>query len=281
MILNHSIPYDPLRPRPLPGIAPVGPEGWLSVNEAYAGQLAEKARLLDSGRDKVLWLDPTALPVAQELLDEVLSALPQGFARDGGAVICPDGRRVTPDADDPLASLGQLVQEDFCLLVKEGDEHVLRGALLCFPASWMLAEKAGQALIGIHEPVEPYDDGIARRVQRLFDGVQVGRPLWRFNALWYQDAALFHPRASDDRRPIGDPATAPYMRSERQSLMRLPVSGAVVFSIHTYILPRAALSAGPGSEACAGGSSSEAPGTASSPTEPVSSGGSPSPDPAT
>ena len=247
MILNRTIPYDPLSPRPLPGITPVGPEGWLLCDEAYDGQLAEKARLLRGARDKVLWLDPSAQPIAQELLSEVLNALPQGFSGDGKDVICPDGRLVTPDFDDPLASLGQLVQEDFCLLVKEGEEHVLRGALLCFPASWMLAEKAGRPLIGIHEPVKSYDGGIAKRVQRLFDGVRVGQPLWRFNALWYQDAALFHPRASDDPRPIGHPDHSPYMRSERQSLMRLPVSGAVVFSIHTYILPRAALSAEPGS----------------------------------
>ncbi|MFZ7093384.1 heme-dependent oxidative N-demethylase family protein [Primorskyibacter sp. 2E233] len=244
MILNNTIPHDPLAPRPLPGITPVGPEGWLQINDAYAGQLAEKARLLSEARGKVLWLDPQAQPVAEELLSEVLKALPQGFARDGDTVLCPDGRRVQPDWSDPLGTLGHLVQEDFCLLVKEGDEHVLRGALLCFPASWMLAEKAGRPLIGIHDPVASYDASIAKRVQRLFDGIQVGRPLWRFNALWYAEPDLFHPRGSSDRRIPVDPASAPYMRSERQSLIRLPVSGAVVFSIHTYVLARASLSAG-------------------------------------
>jgi len=113
--------------------------------------------------------------------------------------------------------------------------------VLCFPASWTLSEKFMQPLIGIHDTVDDYDEGIARRVQRLFDGVQVGRPLWRFNALWYADASLHQPHSVDDRRKQVDDATAPYFRSERQCIIRLPKTRAVVFSIHTYMLARASL----------------------------------------
>nr|MDA3888584.1 DUF3445 domain-containing protein [Allgaiera sp.] len=57
----------------------------------------------------------------------------------------------------------------------------------------------------------------------------------RQNALLYADAALHHPRseAAPRERPVGE---APYLRSERQCLLRLPKTGAVVFSIHTYLL---------------------------------------------
>jgi hypothetical protein len=87
----------------------------------------------------------------------------------------------------------------------------------------------------IHEPVEEYDDNITRRVQRLFDGLQVGRPLWRFNALVYADAELFQPRKMLERREKPTQNKAKYMRSERQTLMRLPRTKAVVFGIHSFV----------------------------------------------
>lgn len=244
MILQNRIPYDVTQPRPLPGIAPLDMADWLIVDEAYAGQIAEKVRLLSEVRDRVLWLAEDAHDAAAELVELVLANLPDGFSRDGDSVLCPDGRRVTPDPDDQLGSLGQIVQEDLCLMVREGEEHVLKGAILCFPASWTLAEKAGRPLIGIHEPVADYDDNIARRVQRLFDGVREGRPLWRFNALWYAEPTLFHPRSENARRTPVDRSRAAYFRSERQSLVRLPRTGAVVFSIHTYVLARPDVPAG-------------------------------------
>lgn len=238
MILQTHIPYDVTAPRPLPGIAPLEMADWLIADEAYAGQITERARLLREARDKVLWMAPDALEAAQELLEMVLAHLPAGFARDRGRVLCPDGRSVTPDPADPLGSLGHIVQEDLCLMVREGEEHVLKAAILCFPASWTLAEKAGRPLIGIHEPVQSYDDNIARRVQRLFDGVREGRPLWRFNALWYDDPTLFQPRSEHaPRTPVGS-ADAQYFRTERQSLVRLPRTQAVVFSIHTFVVAR-------------------------------------------
>ena len=95
-------------------------------------------------------------------------------------------------------------------------------------------------LTAIHIPIPEYDDSIARRVQRLFDGVQPGRPLMRINRLWHDNPALFQPGPRRDNSDRGHPAAAPYLRSERQCLVRLPVSRAVVFSIHTFVVPRAA-----------------------------------------
>jgi hypothetical protein len=131
-----------------------------------------------------------------------------------------------------------LVQEDLCILQKSGDEHVLTAAALCFPASWRLSEKYMRPLIGIHEPVDSYDDNIARRVQRMFDGIRPHRPLWRFNALWYDDPGLFQPRSALAPRDVTDAHTARFLRSERQSLSRLPETDAVVFSIHTFVLDK-------------------------------------------
>lgn len=235
LVLQKTLPYDPLTPRALPGVQPMDMSDWLIRDDAFAGQMAERARLLATHRADVLALDECARAAAGELLDLVLAlAYPEG----GDAVVRPDGGKVAIDRNDPLGTLGHLVQEDFCILQKQGAEHVLTGAVLCFPASWMLAEKFMRPLIGIHDPVDRYDAGIAARVQRLFDGVRVGRPMWRFNTLWYRDAVLHQPRSIHDRRAERDVEVATYLRSERQCIVRLPESDAVVFSIHTFVASR-------------------------------------------
>ncbi|MEO0379355.1 MAG: DUF3445 domain-containing protein [Pseudomonadota bacterium] len=239
-VLQNSLPEDMRVARALPGIKPErGP--WLRVDDAYAGQMARRVELLETQADTVLYLDPDAAPAARELLHTAIEMLPAlGFGQDGTVVTCPDGRKVDVSSTQPLEALGRMFQNDFVLMEKRGDQHVLTGAILCFPASWRLSEKAGRPLTDIHIPVQEYSDEVGRRVQRLFDGIQVGRPLWRFNQLWYQDPELHQPRSASEPRRVGSGLKeGRYFRSERQTLLRLPHSRAVVFAIHTYVLGRA------------------------------------------
>ena len=233
VILQKKIPYDPTDLRALPGIQPTQMQDWLYQDDAFAAQMNRRAALLNERRDDVLALDPQAEEVAQELLALVLATAYPG-ATDH--VVRPDGVGVEIDTARPMDTLCLLVQEDFCILQKHGNEHVLTGAVLCFPASWRLTEKFMRPLVDIHIPVDSYDDNIARRVQRLFDGIKPDRPLWRFNALWYEDPELYQPRSASTPRKKPEERTTSYLRSERQTLLRLPRTGAVVFSIHTYVL---------------------------------------------
>lgn len=237
-ILQTRLPYAETDRRPLPGIQPLDPGEWLIADDAFAGQMAERARLLGGMRDKVVALTPEGAEAASELMESVLAFLRTraDYSCAEGTVTRPDGVTVTLDPADPLGTLGLLVQEDLCILEKPAGaaEHVLTGAVLCFPSAWTLAQKIGRPLMRIHAPVEEYDEGIGRRVQRLFDGVQVGRPLWRFNWLPTNDTALFRPKMeyADKIRATG----MPYLRSERQTILRLPRTRAVIFGIHTYMV---------------------------------------------
>lgn len=237
-ILHTHLPEDMRSGRALPGVQPErGP--WLRLDEAYSAQMDRRIRALREMPDRVVYLEPQARSAAEELLAKVVGDLPElGFDVNGSEISCPDGRVVDKTAFGcPMTLLGHLLQNDFVLMEKRGDEHVLTGAVLCFPASWRLDEKAGRPLTDIHVPVAEYDADLARRVQRLFDGIQVGRPLWRFNQLWYDDPELFQPRSVKTPRPVGS-GRGPYYRTERQTLLRLPLSRAVVFAIHTYVLKR-------------------------------------------
>lgn len=240
-ILQSHLPFAPWmeeRTRRLPGVVPLSYEDWLQTDDAYTGQLAYKAALLDEKRDIVLQMEPDCLEAAQELLDVALANLPQEFTR-GETITCPDGRRVRPDFSNPFETLSKLFQEDFLILQKRGDAHLLTGALLCFPASWALSEKFGKPLTAIHAPVDEYSEKIARSVERMFCAIRVEQPLVRSNALLYGDPDLHHPqRGSDLLREQGQ---AGYIRSERQSMVRLPRTQAVVFSIHTYLIREGSL----------------------------------------
>lgn len=238
-ILQHRLPHLPWidpRTRRLPGILPVEGRDWLRLDEGYGPQMALRDRLIAGQPAAVHALLPEARPAASELYDTTLDwlrAVP-GFSFGAGTVTRPDGVTVPLDPAQPLLTLGRLVQEDLCLMERQAQEYVLTGAILCFPASWSLDQKIGRPLTGIHDPVPVYDGDMARRVARLFEAIRPEQPLWRMNYLTYDDFVLHQPRREGEKRP--QPRDHVYIRCERQCLLRLPVSRAVVFTIHTYVV---------------------------------------------
>ncbi|GGH45919.1 DUF3445 domain-containing protein [Frigidibacter albus] len=250
-VLQSRLPFAPWadpRTRRLPGIIPLDMADWLDIDDAYAGQMALRDGLIAERPKAVHALAEAARPAAEELYGLLLPLLPGlGFSIGPGTALRPDGVTVPLDPSQPLLTLGRLVQEDLMLMLPGpppadglSAEHVLAGAVLCFPAGWTLAEKFGQPMGRIHVPVAIYTEDVARRVQRLLDGVQPGRPLVRGTA-HHSNAPLFNPRTEAMGRAItGD---LPFLRVERQCLLRLPQSRAVVFSVHTYVLRPEALSA--------------------------------------
>jgi hypothetical protein len=246
IVLQSRLPFAPwmdARTARLPGVLPVEGDDWLRVDDAFAGQMACRDSLIAAKPQAVLGLLPEGRAAAEDLYDLVLARLAgvAGYRIGAASALRPDGVEVPLDRGAPLHSLGRLVQEDLCLMQRLGDEHLLTGAALCFPASWSLDQKLGRPLIGIHRPVAVYDADMARRVQRMFDVIRVEQPLWRMNALVYADPELHQPRREDS--PRMDRRGGQYVRAERQTLLRLPRTGAVLFAIHTYVVALASLSA--------------------------------------
>jgi len=227
----------------LPGTVPIAPADWLQRDERFAEQMAARDQLIAGRPAAVHALAEGARPAAEALRALVLAHLDgaAGYRREGGALRRPDGVRVPLDGE-PLLVAGRLVQEDLVILERpEGAaEHVMTGAVLCFPSNWTLAEKLGRGLARIHLPVASYDAGVARRVQRLCDAIRPGVPLMRANLILCASPALFSPRPEFAHAPPAAGAAA-FVRVERQTLLRLPVGGAIVFSIHTWMVRPSAL----------------------------------------
>ncbi|WP_373353260.1 DUF3445 domain-containing protein [Pseudoroseicyclus sp. CXY001] len=219
-ILLDSLPPEQLEAArdPLPRLRRI--EGrWLWPDACFDAQMALKERLLAERPELVLG----ALPGREAAIDEALAVV---GAETG---LAPEGT--------PLQRLVRITQADICLLEEVEGEHVLVAAALAFPSGWTLAEKLGRTMARIHVPVPPYDQGVNLRVERMFTNLRAGQIVWRANLNPHRDFRLHRPESEAMSRKARHPGGAqPYLRSERQTLMRLPQTGAILFSIHTAMV---------------------------------------------
>ena len=156
------------------------------------------------------------------------------------------GERWTIAEHDPLELAGRLVQEDLCLIETFPEGPRLTAAALCFPSRWRLHEKLGRVLADVHGAVPLYAERLARPVDRFMAAhVRPEPPSPRglnFSQEVMDDAALFQPtgkwRTARDNSITADNAgDRLFLRVERQTLRRLPASGAVLFGIRVHVYP--------------------------------------------
>jgi len=240
------VPFMEARTARPPGLMPLVEGEMITHAPDFGAQMARREALIASVPLVVNALMPEAEAAARELLGLVAAealTLPD-FAREGEIWQRPDGGRAEVDPARPLLSLGRMVAEDFCLLMpdREAGEYRLVGAILCFPSRWSLAEKMGRPLTAIHAPVPGYAEALAPRVNRVFEALRPGRGLWRANWLIHASPELHLPMGLSDKLVAeADPADGIYLRTERQTLIRLPETGAVAFGIKTSTCPLEAL----------------------------------------
>jgi len=228
--------------RRLPGLQPLPPSELFYRDEAFCGQMDLRDRLLADSTDRVLAHKGSPGEMEEEALGIVLETV----GRDDGYGVCekevrrPDGVGVSLDWSQPLATAGRLVQEDIILLRETPNGHILHSGVVCFPASWTLAEKIGRSIAEIHKPVDRYDEALGRRVETVLGRIRAGAPLWRANWLRYNSPDLFHPLPEGAQRPF-DPERRSWVRVEKQALARLPVTGSLLFVIHTQLVAEESL----------------------------------------
>ena len=225
---------DPVQSR-MPGLQPLDPERWTEPDAAFAAQMAYRDRLVAERPDRVALARPTAEPALRELARMLGDHLERrhGYLRKGDGVLRPDGVTL-PEAPD-IATLARFCQEDWLILeppAEEG-EYILAAGAVCFPTGWDLRTKIGQSLTHIHAPVPGYAGALARRVNRIFEAIRPDTPLWRVNFSVAGTPELHCPgphrhHTVSNRR---------YLRTERQTLRRLPESGAVVFGVKVHVTP--------------------------------------------
>ncbi|PPJ54068.1 hypothetical protein CBER1_06336 [Cercospora berteroae] len=173
-----------------------------------------------------------------------------------------------PDALRALRTLGAHVDTDFLILLPSSTSNTpdeqpiyhLQAFICCFPSGFSLQkDKFGRTLAEIHAPVPGYKAKLEKSMDRFFAKLPKGKAVKRSNWAITTDEELFkeggnhlyddgHERETGGEKLDMTSSIPSFisqqkenvviencrLRSERQTLFRLPRTGAIVFSFKTY-----------------------------------------------
>jgi hypothetical protein len=252
--LPAHTPYDGTSKLFTAGLRPLDLADWTEAGPDFHAQLLEKRRLYAAIRSDVQ-VEESGTEAAQRevlaLLAEHLPArFPDTYRRRGDRIEIDgmDAVEVGASTSDPLRAAALLVAEDLILMRRSDAGWRLAAGSLCFPSHWVLKEKFGSPMQQIHQPVPGFGPGtrMAEIINRMFDSLKVEQPMQRFNWSLQKGGDLYRPFSTDERteraaapspRFSGTGASQPFMRVERQTLRRLPVSGDILFTIRIHLDP--------------------------------------------
>ena len=247
-------PYDGSAQPFTIGLQQLDLKDWIEIDDNLLAYLAEKERLFALYGDRIL-VEESGTGDAQKEVLELLSThlvehYPEIYSIDGGNVKIAGWNKPISLGETAIPHLhraASLVQEDLVLMRKDETRgwH-LAAASLSFPSSWTLLEKFGRSMDDIHAPVPDFGAGTrnAGLITRMFDNLRPDRSVQRMNWSLQPDGNLYHPLASHQkgaRYTDEDIAAQSYVRVERQTLRKLPVSGDILFTIRIYLDPISAL----------------------------------------
>ena len=253
MIVRHDDPFTPFDRQPVesespgtvPGIRHFAhiPDEWVPLS-SQALKLRVGARNLDPAQ----WVSPrdadwpATLAMKRSLVherpSEVIACLPgaeEACEEVSAGVLQSVGEPLSMSTGiDALVDAALCVADDLCIL-QDGTDGVpvLTAAVLCSPNRWRLREKTGGTLAAIHSPVARYDTDLDSPVNAVMKRLTPERPIWRINWGLSNHPALFQPD-TPPATPDMDPGDL-WFRVEWQTLRRLPVTGATLFTIRTYV----------------------------------------------
>lgn len=225
------------------GLSRIDEAAWLLPDAQRAEELAERRDLLDTRHDEVFAALDHTTAAAEETLALVLD-WERRHRADLAVVPVETGRH-------PLEAAGLRTQEDLVLMVERDGSSHLDAAVLCFPSHWRLRDKIGGSSLAIHGPVPRYTDDLAEKVDRFLSRLRPDVLVARRNWSVHTDAERFAPDPPVDPPPVPEDAVADglWLRSERQTLRRLPDTGAVLFTIRVQQAPFAAFGGHPAAAA--------------------------------
>ncbi|ONH70176.1 hypothetical protein BON22_0627 [Cyberlindnera fabianii] len=147
--------------------------------------------------------------------------------------------------------LSRFLEEDYIILYPDTenydtDEYIFKGGIFAFAAGFDPQVRFKKPLTEIHGPVPEYRTKLRPQMNRFFDklkpGTWVRRNNWSIQTHNMVFAMSENKGKEDEEITSLDPDTLDFerevfFRSERQILTKLPKTGAIIFSIRTYLTP--------------------------------------------
>lgn len=235
---------------------------WSIVDEEYYHFMSEKKRLFDNYEEEKLASNPFYKRlygseydhICEELCEFVVThfttRFPKLFQRVGNVVY---NKLLNEEYDlnkmDPFLVVTKLSMEDFFITVKDEDmkQHKCVGVSVAFGGGgFPIVPIVGQGMDEIHKKVPYYESKLRTSMSKWFDKFidPVERSSWHI--VWDKDLncnELYtkHREYHDDSEKYKEyvdniPFSDFYVRVERQSLIKLPKSKAIIFSNHPLFL---------------------------------------------
>ncbi|KAH8910391.1 hypothetical protein BR93DRAFT_923093 [Coniochaeta sp. PMI_546] len=233
-------------------------ENWIQLDNHYPRYHADKAARLAERGQRIARTAPEAMPAALELLEELSDYLPRRyptlFCRTAvGIKNLWSGESFNiverPLKEDPIAICGRLIQDDLALMIErpDGQYYLLSGAII-LPGFWRLEDKFGMPLSEIHTSghVPQFREKLEKGMLSFFTRLKCEALYSRNNYFIQVDDSLAwswsigsedDPNISWQTAEKNRAIEHHWFRSERQTLRRLPRTGAVCFTIRTYFHP--------------------------------------------
>ena len=187
---------------------------------------------------------------------------PDTATRKAAFAAAPERITIHPEAEAPgeelaamlgiqggLAECAKEHWEDMCLLTRDGDSDYYRlsGAAVVFPTGWDHRDRMGQRTAQMHAHIHGYTeqlaDGVDHFMAKLAAGPIFGRANWFVAPTGDLHWQVEEPEQAFAHVTAENAGETLFVRSERQTLRRLPETGAILFAIGVYVEPLGALSA--------------------------------------
>lgn len=266
-----SYPYKDKEYRLTMGILKLPMNEWLLIENTYLEELEEKWKILTNTspkypadkdlRSSTFFELPEADHAIREFYDITMTYMcqkyPMYFKRTEKGIhntITGDYVPLSsagPSRAELLEALAKLIQEDFIILLKDpsredetyGTEYFFKAGIFGFAAGFDPLDKFDRPLTSIHAPIPGYEEKLKNSMNRFFDRLKPCELVTRSNfsiqthdRYYVDDDNKGYQHDFKDPEPDFDEKDLHY-RSERQTLTKLPSSGAVVFTIRTYLHP--------------------------------------------
>ena len=234
-------PYKPFYdgpPRFQVGLSRIDSAQWLSP-DPETDWLPLKSQRMDTKPATYYRALPSAEPAEAEALDRIEAAT---------------GRRRS-DRDEPaLMAAGRLVSDDLVVMENAGEGWVATSLLLTQPTFFSLDDSFNRELHQLHAPVPNGAPSLAGKIARVFDRMPAGEVFERFNWTVQLGMERHWPHGSAMREQLKTtPPSAAIddlaLRVERQTLVRLEATNAILFCIRICLDPIRATLADPADRA--------------------------------
>ncbi|KAL4763791.1 heme-dependent oxidative N-demethylase family protein [Aspergillus foveolatus] len=223
---------------------------WLELENTYKERIAQRKVLFAKHGGGVLAALPGSELACKELMEMVLqfycARYPQYFSLIDRRIFKNKilGTEQDVRSKPPLEILMDNVPEDFGIMMRDDStgNYFLRAAVICSSMGWNVASKLGLRLDHIHATIPDYKEKMEFSMNRFFTKMPADKPIQRGS--WGLEVGQpLHTPPGDPHEKIRESQDPKirledcYLRTDWQTLRRLPLSAAIVFNFKALFTP--------------------------------------------